>query len=232
MLYELLMKIVQRLYYMNNYTRSFLYRLEDVLFEVCRAWKGRVVEYAWAIKKLGLERGRVLDVGSVGSKLPVELASLGYEVCAMDIRKYTLKHPNMDFILGDITKAPFRDNSFDTVTAISTIEHIGLGRYEDLKDSKGDRKAIEEIHRILKKGSDALITLPFGRPCTTYLHRVYDVDRLNDLLDGFKVEKSEYFGVSGDIESYNWIPKTFRQLTKIDSSEVVRGLCCIKFLKQ
>lgn len=102
MLYELLMKIVRSLYGMNRYTRSFLYRLEDVLCEVCRSWKGRVVEYAWAINRLELTRGRVLDVGSVGSKLPIELASLGYEVCAMDIRKYTLKHPHMDFILADV----------------------------------------------------------------------------------------------------------------------------------
>lgn len=128
-------------------------------------------------------------------------------------------------------KAPFRDNSFDRVTAISTIEHIGLGRYDDLIDSQGDRKAIEEIHRVLKKGSEALVTIPFGRGCTTYLHRVYDADRLNALLDGFKVEKSEYFGVSGKIESYMWVPKNFRQLSDVDSSKIVRGLCCIKFVK-
>jgi len=217
---------------MNRYTRSFLYKLEDVLTEVCRSWKGRVVEYTWAIKKLELERGRVLDVGSVGSKFPMELASLGYEVYAIDIRKYTLKHPHMDFILGDITKAPFRDNSFDRVTAISTIEHIGLGRYADRIEYKGDRKAIDEIHRVLKKGSEAFITLPFGKSCTTYLHRVYDLERLNDLLAGFKVEEPEYFGVSGSIESYNWIPKSLHQLTNVDSSKIVRGLCCVKFLKQ
>jgi SAM-dependent methyltransferase len=232
MLHELLMKIVQSLFYMNRYMRSFLCKLEDVLCEVCRSWKGRIVEYAWAIRSLELERGRVLDVGSVGSELPMEFASLGYEVYAMDIRKYTLRHPRLDFILGDITKAPFCDNSFDRVTAISTIEHIDLGRYLDLIDTKGDRKAIEEIHRILKKGSEALITLPFGRRCTTYLARVYDVDRLNALFDGFKVKESEYFGVAERIESYNWIPKNSQQLSNVDSSEIARGLCCIKFLKQ
>jgi len=231
MLRELLMKIIPSIYYLNRYTRSYLSKLEDILFEICKTWEGRVVEYTWAIKNIELDHRRILDVGSVGSKLPVELASLGYEVYAMDIRKYTLKHPHMHFIRGDVTQAPFCDNSFNSVTAISTVEHIGLGRYEDITDSKGDRKAIEEIRRILKKEGEALITIPFGRLCTTYLHRVYDNSRLNDLLEGFKVEKTEYFGVSGGIESYNWIPKNLLQLSNVDSSKIVRGLCCIKFVK-
>jgi hypothetical protein len=70
-----------------------------------------------AIWKLESERERIPDVGSVGSKLTIEL-SLGYEVYALDTRKYALEHPCMDFIFGDITKTPFRDNSFDKVTAI------------------------------------------------------------------------------------------------------------------
>lgn len=52
-------------------------------------------------------------------------------------------------IHADITDIPFEDNSFDTLICIHVLEHI-----------QDDRKAIQEIHRVLKKGGKAILAVP------------------------------------------------------------------------
>jgi ubiquinone/menaquinone biosynthesis C-methylase UbiE len=56
----------------------------------------------------------------------------------------------ISFETADATKLPYADESFDVVTAMSTIEHI---------PEKGYRQALTEISRVLKKGGMAVITL-------------------------------------------------------------------------
>ena len=148
----------------------------------------RVADYPFVHQNLGLDgKGRILDVGCHGTKLVIELASLGYEVYGIDGIEYPLQHPNFTFVLGDICKTPFPDDFFDAVTAVSTIEHIGLGRYGDQLHSDGDKIAMKEIKRILKPGGKAIITVPFGKKTVVYrgeiqLHRVYDSQALNELF--------------------------------------------------
>ena len=50
---------------------------------------------------------------------------------------------------------PFNDKFFDVVTAVSTIEHIGLGCYGDSIAPDGDKEATTEIKRVLKRGGAA-----------------------------------------------------------------------------
>ena len=53
------------------------------------------------------------------------------------------------FMLGDIMKNPHRDKSFDVVTAIEVIEHID-----------NPKKALKEIHRILRDKGTFVMTTP------------------------------------------------------------------------
>jgi len=167
----------------------------------------RVVEYPFVLLNMAAERGKVLDVGCYGSKLPIELASLGYEVWGIDVLPFPLKHPNLTFIQGDICRAPFADNFFDVVIAVSTIEHIGLERYGDPAHGNGDKQAVKEIVRILKNGGRFIITVPFGEKSVfSYkgiaLHRVYDLPSLEELLSGWKVKKIEGYTKNEG----NWVP--------------------------
>lgn len=104
---------------------------------------------------------RVLDIGSTESLLIYELVKRGYFVEGLDQRAYQEKI-NLPFWVWDITR-PFHEtwtNTWDYILAISTIEHIGLGAYGDNKDKKGDRLAIENIHKLLKPNGYFLITIP------------------------------------------------------------------------
>ena len=85
------------------------------------------------------------------------------------------------------------DKSVDVVTIISTLEHVGLGRYGDPLDVDGDIRTMREVWRILKPGGHAILTIPYGYPTVVYnLHRVYDNGRLRLLTEGFKPVVVQY----------------------------------------
>lgn len=135
---------------------------------------------------------KILDVGCCWSSLPVELASLGFNVWGIDPNNYFLCHPKFTFIKGNVCATPFSDGFFDLVTAISTVEHIGLGHYKEPTAVDGDFKAVTEIHRILKPKGLFILTVPYGKSMVTPVFRVYDETRLNNLIQNFQIIEVEY----------------------------------------
>jgi SAM-dependent methyltransferase len=159
----------------------------------------RVMEYAFAVKVMGGGSGRILEVGCVDAHncLPTVLAALGYETHAIDIRDFKVEYPNLTFSRQNIMEVSYPDAFFDRVLAISVVEHIGLkGRYGvSAKASSGDRKAIDEMIRVLKPDGRLVITVPYGREYRVVdsVHRIYDSDHLSkQLFAGLKIRSEEY----------------------------------------
>lgn len=58
----------------------------------------------------------------------------------------------------------------------------------------GDREAMNILYSLLKSGGIMLLTIPVGKDRIFLpLHRVYRLERLPLLLDGFIIEKKEYW---------------------------------------
>ena len=168
------------------------YRLPRFSFEA------RLIEYEFARVNIGGgAKSRILDVGCCESKLPVELAKQGHDVYGVDVGVYADSRL-FTFVQGDIRQMPFNNEFFDAVTAVSTIEHIGLGRYGDPIASDGDREAVDEIKRVLKTGGRMIITIPCGKDAVCYsregvpLHRVYSSGAIINLLAGFNILELSY----------------------------------------
>lgn len=146
----------------------------------------RYIEYPWAIGNLPSPLAKILDVGCSGSMFPLILKALGYETYGIDIRTY---YPQGKFFFtkGDISINLYQDNFFDMITAISSIEHIGLkGRYSAHEDMEGDVKALGEIHRILKPQGLFLMTVPIRLSLSIDRnHKIYNQTRLDLLLNKF-----------------------------------------------
>lgn len=87
----------------------------------------------------------VLDLGAYCSELPVALAHAGYTaVHGIDLNPAVTSMPlagDVHYTVGDFTRTPYADESFDAITAISVIEH----GYQP-------RRLLPEIARLLRPG--------------------------------------------------------------------------------
>jgi len=104
------------------------------------------------------------------------------------IKKYW--HP----ICGDITYLPYKNNSFDFISALDVLEHI-----------KNDQLAISEISRILKRKGILVITVPHRMKFYTdqdHLighYRRYEINELISFFNKFSLKKIRVFGVYGKL---------------------------------
>jgi SAM-dependent methyltransferase len=191
----------------------------------------RIVEIPFVYKYLNLPiRARILDFGCSESMVSIELASLGYDVTGVDLNDYALTHPNFRFVKGNFLNNTFSEESFDAVVAISAVEHCGLpDAYGSEEFSNGDRKIVEEFHRVLKKGGRLIMTVPYGERALVlgaYGQRIYDADSLCSLLKRFKIVKEQYFM---GMDRKQWLPVAKEELARVDSVSkgFVQGVACI-----
>ncbi len=80
--------------------------------------------------------------------------------------------------------------SFDFIASFSSLEHSGLGRYNDPLDPYGDFKEVQKLRCLLK--DDGLFYLGFEIATVDKLvfnaHRIYGPIRLPLVTAGFRIE--------------------------------------------
>ena len=128
---------------------------------------------AWAMRVLASTKPSVhVDIASqiffaahLSAFIPVEF----YEY-----RPPNLHLPNFTTSFADLHSLPFADRSVDSLSCMSVVEHIGLGRYGDKLDPLGDLKACGELSRVLASGGTLLYVVPVGKSRLEFnAHRVY-----------------------------------------------------------
>lgn len=181
----------------------------------------RILENPLIVRNVPEKRSVILDVGSRYSQIPLELASLGHSVYALDIEQYAFKHKNLTYVKEDIRETTFPDSFFDVVTIISTLEHVGMGEtsYNDKKERNGDVTAMNEIARILKPGGIVLLTVPFGKAKFLPFLRVYDRARIKLITKYFSVAK-EIFMLN---DNENWEISTYQKVKDIENTHHTVG---------
>jgi len=161
----------------------------------------RVVEIPWALSRWKGEK-RVLDIGTAFG-LPLymqELRRLGAsELHGVDIAPVKIKGVTM--AQADVRKMQFPDSSFELVTCISTLEHIGLegrGGTALAAETHGDVAALKEMARVLAKGGRILVSVPFGRLEHHPFMKQYDLNEWDATVQksGLQVVEREFYGYS------------------------------------
>jgi len=192
----------------------------------------RIIETPFVIQSLVSlpRRSRVLDLGCTESALPLYCAGLGYQVTGFDFREYPYRHPNLKFVSGDLTKLPFENTAFDAVIAVSTIEHVGIGFYDDPQEVQAaDKKAVEEASRVLKSGGIFILTVPFGQLTTSEHQRVYDLKTLKELLKAFTIEETRFFKSIDVPEGINtWVEVPESDASSVDSSKKTQAVALVR----
>lgn len=154
----------------------------------------RKFEYVFEAKCLmrkDVKNDIIVDLGggfSYSTIVPVLFGLPFLRLISIDVIRYTGKSKyGIEYHKGNCTKINLPDDSVDIVCLISTLEHVGLGRYGDPYDVDGDIKTMRQAKRILNPGGHVILTIPYGYPTVVFnLHRVYDQGRFNKLIEGFK----------------------------------------------
>jgi SAM-dependent methyltransferase len=188
----------------------------------------RAIEWSWVASQIPNGPGDALDFGCGLSDLGLVAAQRGFAVEAVDLAPvvWPYRHNQLTFLQGDILDLPFRENQFDLVLNCSSVEHVGLvGRYGVHHErTDGDLAAMTRIRTLMKQGATMLLTIPVGRDAVFRpLHRVYGGERLPKLLEGFAVERSEYWVKDAD---NRWNVSDESSALAVHSREQLYGLGC------
>lgn len=158
--------------------------------DVALAWVNeRVVEVPYTFQALcRVELGaKVLDVGATESTVCLSLATLGYEVTAVDPRPNPLEHERLRTVVEHIEQWD-EDATFDAVVCLSTIEHVGTGDYgQDTNKRRVDLEAMKRMRELTRDGGLLVLTTAVGRAAADDSGRVYDQAGLDELLEGWDV---------------------------------------------
>lgn len=200
--------------------RSRVQKAKDFLLFPLRAFT-LFYEDAWGLSCQATERfdyvasavqGRCLDVGCGLKNRFIEEFCRGNGV-GIDVFAYDgLTSANL---VTDMTKLPYSDGSFDTVTFIANLNHVP----KSLRDLE-----LAEAFRVLRPGGNVVVTM--GNPLAEIL--VHQVVWLHDRITGSKQDLDSIRGMHEDEEYY----LTTREITGRLKSAGFQNISCKYFTTQ
>ncbi len=141
----------------------------------------RAVEIPVVMRKAGEIKGRVLEVGDVTGSFLVKSQHL-------DSDYYTL----IDWSVNGLDVLDcFLSLNYSLVISISTLEHIGLGHYQDPNLDRADLIAAERLYESTLPGGKIIVTLPVGEGEAS--HRVYSYWALKELKEVLRCTSTVYY---------------------------------------
>jgi SAM-dependent methyltransferase len=220
----------------------------------------RCVEYPWLLSRIKLRGARILDAGStLNHDFILDHSALSDN----DLTIITLAPEHdcywkrgISYVFGDLREMTFRDEYFDLVACISTLEHIGMDN--SLFASGHDLSlipstylsAVSEMHRVLKPGGRLLLTVPYGRDPKIPETMVFNAQMMAQVVDQFRARQTEmmFYRYTSDgwqsakqrecedAEYEPWVmlsekkrPHAFPQTT--DGAAAARAVCCVELYK-
>jgi hypothetical protein len=236
-------KYIQENKFANQNWNNYGFRLDE-----------RIIEYPWLFSRLSQQPEIVLDAGSILNfdyllKLsPLPKKKVFISTLAPEIRSYTRK--GISYVFEDLRYSCFRDNFFDNIICVSTIEHIGLDNTL-LYTSDPTKKelvpdsylvAIAEYHRMLKSSGKLYLTLPFGKHEVCGWYQVFDFPMVEHVINVFSPRQYDicFFKYYSDgwkpaaqedcVNSTTFDYHKTKQYTD-DYLAFARSVCCIELVK-
>lgn len=112
--------------------------------------------------------GKHFDIGSRIDGFISHLLALGIDTTVIDIRSLCEINAGegikLNFIQADATNLNnIPDCSIESLSALHSIEHFGLGRYGDAIDPKAHLKVVHAMTRVLTAGGYLYFAVPVGK---------------------------------------------------------------------
>ena len=157
----------------------------------------RLIEIPWVLSRVRkLDGARFLDAGSAFNYDFVLTAPALKEkqttIVTLAPEGQAFWQLGISYVFGDLRDLDFRDERFDAVACISTIEHIGMdntmyaeGRIAQRSDPSEFLLAVKELKRVLKSGGSLYISFPFGRYENHGWFQQFDAELVDTLISAF-----------------------------------------------
>ncbi len=139
-------------------------------------------------------KGELLEIGcgegrGIALLAPLTNSYTGIDKIKSVVDSLSTKYPSHTFTEGIFPPFPYQDESFDSIVTFQVIEHV-----------KNDELFLKEIHRMLKKGGQALISTPnikmtFSR--NPWHVREYTADQLEIICNKY-FSKAKMKGIGGN----------------------------------
>lgn len=162
----------------------------------------RIVEYTWMFSRLASQAGKLLDAGSVLNfdyllEHPL-LRSKQIFICTLAPEQRCFWSTGASYVYGDLRRTCFRDNYFDWIVSLSTLEHIGMDNTTHYvrgarpeKDLHAHLEAVREWRRILRPGGTLYLSFPFGSYADHGWFQVFNAEMLVAVIDAFSPARAE-----------------------------------------
>lgn len=169
-------------YTRNNHRDSFAYEKKwEYMVSIDRFKNaGTVHSYfwqdLWAAKRIYKKQPSIhYDIGSRLDGFISHLLSYGCTVRMIDIRPLPVVIPGLEFVKANATELDnIQDNSIESLSALCSLEHFGLGRYGDPIDPEACFKAFCAIQKKLAVGGSFYMAVPIGMEHLEFnAHRVF-----------------------------------------------------------
>ena len=156
------------------------------------------------------------DVGSSVAGFIAHLLSQGQQITLIDIRPmnndfdtpFLNQKGEISYIQANATLLEnIADNTLDSLSALCSVEHFGLGRYGDPIEPDAWEKALRAFQRVLKPGGKLYFSVPVGQTDKVCFnaHRVYRPQTIIDTLDQMQILEMGYIpGAFDVIECMKW----------------------------
>jgi len=157
----------------------------------------------WAAKlivKDGVKKH--FDIGSRLDGFIAHLLAAEIDVTMIDVREFPGEVSGLHTIVDDATSLyQLQDESIDSLSALCSIEHFGLGRYGDTINPEACFECFANIQRKLKRGGKLYISLPVGKERVEFnAHRVFYAETVINCFQTLKLEEFSC-AADGKIES-------------------------------
>lgn len=172
----------------------------------------------WAARKIYKNNPKThYDIGSRIDGFISHLLSFRNNVNLIDIRPLDRAVDGLHFIQSDATNLEnILDNSIESLSALCSLEHFGMGRYGDPIDPEACYKCFKAIVRKMKSGGYVYISVPVGNEHIEFnAHRVFYASTI--VKEFVECELLEYSCTKDGFIEYNI------ELTKYDNDMSLGG---------